>query len=595
MRLRDSTKKWFGEVPDGDMDFRRDESIRKNVTFTEIGVFSAIIISLILKFRLIFLLNMDVDEFTFLANVYQYIGGTLTSPYFTFHVHLFSWLPSLSGGEVSQIIGGRVVMYFLGIGSCIFLYFISRLFLNRIGGLFSVLCYLSVSNVMVHATSFRFDPICVFLFLVAVYLILRKHHSRLPVIVAGLCMALSFLVTLKSIFYLVTMAGIFSCLFVFSGKKKDVVLDLAFFLVSFALGWIALFLFHTYTLSGVSFSVQRGYLAHLSRSDIMFHEFFPNKFYIFQAVIENLFPLGFGMAGSAIVWWEITRCRNLPENFLLLCLLVPLLTLSFYKFSFPYFYVFIISPGMAISGVLPDRIAEKYKKNGSMGLLTCLIISYVIVFSGFLYHYKYQSFDRTITQKNIVKNVHEMFPDPVPYIDRCNMISSFPMVGIQMTTWDMEKYTQANRPIMRELLVRRRPVFLLANIVHLNLSLPRGTVRDIFRVDPLLEEDFNVLRDNFVQHWGIIYVAGKRLTFEPGETAKSFENLIPGIYTIESRGDVWIDRVLYQPGSRIRMGKGTYTIAPRTTPMEVVLRWGEDLYRPRDPFPVQPVFFGYYY
>jgi hypothetical protein len=575
------------------MVFRRDESIRKNITFTEIGIFSAIIISLILKFRLIFLLNIDVDEFSFLANVYQYVGGTLTSPYFTFHVHLFSWLPSLSGGEVSQIIGARVVMYFLGIGSCTFLYFISRLFLNRIGALFSVLCYLSVSNVMVHGTSFRFDP--VFLFLGAVYLILGKHRSRLPVVVAGLCMALSFLVTLKSLFYLVTMAGIFSCLFIFSGKKKDVVLDLTFFLVCFALGWIALFMFHTYTLSGVSSSVQGGYLAHLSRSKIMFHEFFPNKFYIFQAVIENLFPLVFGMAGSSIVWWEITRCRNLPENFLLLCLLVPLITLSFYKFTFPYFYVFIISPGMTISGVLPDRIVEKYKKTGSMRLLTCLIISYVIVFIGFLYHYKYQSIDRIITQKNIIKTVHEMFPDPVPYIDRCNMISSFPMVGIQMTTWDMEKYTQANRPIMRELLVSRRPVFILANIVHLNLSLPRGTERDIFRVDPLSEEDFNVLRDNFIHHWGILYVAGKRFEFNSRERTRSFKNLIPGIYTIESGGDVWIDRVLYQPGSKILMGNGTRTIAPRTTTMEVVLRWGEDLYRPRDPFPVQPVFFGYYY
>jgi hypothetical protein len=595
MRRRSSTRKWFGEAPNRDMDFRRDESIRKNVTITEIGIFSAIIISLILKFRLIFLLNIDGDEFSFLANVYQYVGGTLTSPYFTFHVHLFSWLPSLSGGEVSQIIAARVVMYFLGIGSCTFLYFISRLFLNRIGALFSVLCYLSVSNVMVHGTSFRFDPICVFLFLGAVYLILGKHRSRLPVAVAGLCMALSFLVTLKSIFYLVTLAGIFSCLFIYSEKKKEEVLYLTFFLVWFALGWIALFMFHTYTLSGASFSGQGGYLAHLSRSKILFHEFFPNKFYIFQAVIENLVPLVFGMAGISIVWWEITRFKNLPDNFLLLCLLVPLLTLSFYEFTFPYFYVFILSPGMTISGVLPDRIAEKYKKNGSKRLLTCLIISYVIVFISFLDHYKNHSIDRTITQKNIIKTVHEMFPDPVPYIDRCNMISSFPMVGIHMTTWDMEKYTQANRPIMRELLVSRRPVFILANIVHLNLSLPRGTGRDIFRVDPLSEEDFNVLRDNFIHHWGNLYVAGKHLEFGSRERTKSFENLIPGVYTIESGGDVWVDRVLYKPGSKIRLGHGTYTVAPRTTPMKVVLRWGEDLYRPQDPFPVQPVFFGYYY
>ena len=188
--------------------------------------------------------------------MHQYTAGTLASPFFTFHVHLFSWLPSLSGDEISQIIAARVMIFLLGLGSCTILYFISRQFLSRVGALFSVLCYLSVSNVIVHGTSFRFDPILVFLFLVSVYVIMRKHRSCLSAITAGLCMAMSFLVSLKSIFYLVTMAGVFSCMVIFSDRRKNVLRDIAFFLVSFVFGTIGLFLFHKYTLSSASLSGQ---------------------------------------------------------------------------------------------------------------------------------------------------------------------------------------------------------------------------------------------------------------------------------------------------------------------------------------------------
>jgi len=574
---------------------RMDQSIRKNVALTEFALLASVIICLVLRFRLIFLLNIDVDEFSFLSQVYKYGKGTLGNPYFTFHVHLFSWLPYLPGDEVFQIIAGRAVMVFLGIGSCGLLYLITRLFISRIGALFSVLCYLSVSNVIVHGTSFRFDPICVFLFLMAVYLILRKHRSRLPAVAAGLCMAISLLVTLKSIFHLVTIAGIVFCLVIFSEKRKDTVLDSVWFLVSFAIGFLVLFLLHSYSLTGASVSAHEEYLIRLSRSGILFVSFMPERIYMFLAVTENLAPLAFGIAGISVLLLDIGFRRNIPGNVLLLFLLAPVFSLLFYQFNFPYFYVFCLSSGMAVSGVLPDRIAKKYNRNGSRFLLTCLVASYVLLLICFLGHYKKHSVDRTVTQREILHGVHEMFPEPVPYIDRCHMVSSFPMVGIQMTTWDMERYTKANLPIMHDLLVRRRPVFILANIAHLNLSQPWGTGREIFQVDPLLKEDFMVLRDNFIHHWGIVYVAGKRFVFGREDGPRIFENLIPGIYTIESVGNVWIDRVLYRPGSKIRLENKRYTVLPQSTPTEVVLRWGEDLYRPPDSLPHQPVFYGYYY
>jgi len=66
------------------------------------------------------------------------------------------------------------------------------------------------------------------------------------------------------------------------------------------------------------------------------------------------------------------------------------------------------------------------------------------------------------------------------------MISSYPKIGPHMSTYDMERYTIANRPTMRNLLIKHHPVFILANIVFLDLDRPRGG-QDIFRNYPLLE------------------------------------------------------------------------------------------------------------
>ena len=152
-------------------------------------------------------------------------------------------------------------------------------------------------------------------------------------------------------------------------------------------------------------------------------------------------------------------------------------------------------------------------------------------------------FDQTIAQKETVKLVHKIFPEPVPYIDRCGMISSYPKVGLKMSTTDMEKYIEANKPIMRNMLIKQKPAFIVANSVHLDLSVPRGTRNDIFKNYPLLKEDYNILKENFIHHWGAIYVAGKHFDFDSTKKSQTIDILIPGNYTLESDGEVSINGV----------------------------------------------------
>ena len=570
-------------------------SIQKNILYTEIAIFLAILAFLVLRFLLIFRMNVDIDEFSFLSTIFTYLRGDLAWPYFTFHVHLFSWLPSLPGDEISWILAARVVMYVLSVGTCIFLYLTGRLFYHRIGAQFSVLCYLSFSNIIEHGTSFRFDPICVFLFIGAVYFVLRDNVSICGDVFSGLMISLSLMCTLKSVFHVIMIVVLFIVLYYHSEDKNNVMKRAFVYLLIVLAGYMILFVVHSYSLSNNRFSGQVEYLKNLSTSGILFGEFFPNRFYIFQAIKENIVTIFFIGIGFSFAVLAIFRGEGTKKNIVLATFIIPVATLSFYSFSYPYYYNFILIPSILLSGYIPSIVAEKFQERGSKVLLTGLVLFYVSVIVGSIGHYERNMPDRMISQKVVVKTVHEMFSSPVPYIDRCFMISSFPMAGIQMTTWDLDQYKENARPIMKEILLGKRPVFILANTVILDLSRPWGTRPKIFRFSPLLREDFSLLRENYIHHWGIIYVAGKRFHFSEGEKRKAFEMLIPGVYTLESDGEVWIDGIRHLPGAKISLESGNHEITPRGTPMVASIRWGEDLFQPPYPPPVQPVFFGYYF
>ncbi len=569
---------------------------RKCIVLTELALFIVILITLLLKFHLIFLLNIDVDEFTFLSIVHQYLQGALAIQFFTFHVHFFSWLPLISENEVTQIFAARVFMYILGLGSCIFIYLTGRLFLNKSGALFSVLCYLSISNVIVHGSSFRFDPICVFLFLMSIYFLLRKPRSGLFVIAPGLNMALSLMVSLKTVLYLPAIGAIFLCRIFLKENRRAIFKEIVFFTVTLIIGFILVYQYHLFTLSGEGLHSPVKVVNAFASRGILFNGLFPEPVYMLLILVENLFIWVFWLVGIILLVWELICFKNkqLSENMLMLPLLIPLISLIFYKNSFPYFYVFIISPAIIFPGVFVSKIIDDYKKKGSVVFLMLIsTIASLIVFVNFSIHYKRNAFNQTVTQREIVQLVHQIFPQPVPYIDRCSMISSYPKVGLNMTTMGMERYREANVPIMHKILIRQQPVFIVANIVYLDLSLPRGA-KDIFRNYPLLEEDHNILKENFIHHWGLLYVAGKHFNFNSHVRSQTFEILIPGTYTLEADGEVSINGVVYEPGSIVKLKQMTYTIVPQTTPMGVTLRWGKDLYKPSYEPSTQPVFLGYY-
>jgi hypothetical protein len=155
----------------------------------------------------------------------------------------------------------------------------------------------------------------------------------------------------------------------------------------------------------------------------------------------------------------------------------------------------------------------------------------------------------------------------------------------------MEDYLRTNKPIMKDILTQRRPLFLLANVPHLNLSLPRSKAVSATNYS-LLEEDWSVLKSNFIYHWGPLYVIGKQFKFNSGADSQSFEILIPGEYTLEGELDVSVNGIVYRPGDIINLKKGNHTVTAIQNSGKAALRWGKHLYIPENERSLNPIFWG---
>jgi len=567
---------------------------------TKLLILIFIVTTFFLKFHLIFLLNIDVDEFTFLSIVHRYIAGSLGSPFYTFHVHLFSWLPIISMNEIDQVIVARLVIFSFLIGSSVLTYLIAKYFLNTVGALFSVLCYVSISNIIIHGTSFRFDPICSMFFLMGVYLFLKKPGRSINISLSGFCLAVSMMFSLKSLFYLVTFFVLFLCLLYISEDRRETVSDFILFFISFFVFSLLLFMYHSHVLhdmqyESILFSAGENVKHHV-KLKLFSTDYIPNWQYILIFILENIVVVSLLIIGLILIIYKFLIDKNIKNNnIIILSFLINYIPLICYRYNHPYFYVFILSPAVILCGIIVNNL-EKINNPKVLKIVPIIISSLsLIVFSNFIYIYKNNAFDQNISKKEVVDTVHKMFKIPVPYIDRCSMISSFPSTGLQMTTHDMERYSKANNPIMRNIIVQKKPLFIIANIIYLDLNLPYNSkAKDIFFNYPLLENDYEVLKRNYIHHWGKIYVSGKRFVFNSGKKEETFEMLIPGTYTIESSGNIIINDKKYTNGDILYLDNTSYKIVPMKTPAEVKIKWGNNLFKPDYDASLQQMFFGYY-
>ena len=514
-------------------------------------------LALALQLALVFSLAVNWDEFFFHSRSYQLIDGALASPFQSINARLFAWLAFLPGNEIAQIHVGRLVM--LGcemvVAACI-----ARCvaeFASRNTALLAALLYLTGGFVFLHGFSFRFDPLAAALLMCAFTLMLCHPLRIASVAGIALLIGLAGMVTIKSALYAPAFAGIALWRLREDSRQRRQFARFAAIVLFSLVAFLALLALHAATLptSGeANRALGAGFAS--SAGHVFSEGFAPQGRYVVKQFL--LAPVLMATIAAAPVL--IARSTmEMRQRLALLLMWSPILLLAFYTNAFPYFYVFLLPP-VVVAGSLV--VASLLKRYGALPVTVVLCGLTIVVFA----QTRWESAER---QAEFVSQVHRVFPEPVAYIDFSSMIPSHRKQGFFMSGWGMKAYREAGDPVYAEILRQSVVPYVIANHVGLAAALEGRS-----SVDPLLDDDARVLRENYIRHWGLLWVAGKRIAPE----AKRIEILVPGTYTVEGAG-VTFAKGSYDPGDVVTLERGAYSVEVEAR-SEATLRWGKDLYRP---------------
>lgn len=547
-----------------------------------------IILGLMGKVFLILQSPINQDEFFYLSRVHDYMNTRLTDPFQNFHVYFFQWVNAVSTNEVSQIKACRMVMFLFFSGTCLFIYLIGKKFADTPGALFSVLCYLCFIFTMVNGAGFRSDTISTFLFLFSLYLFLVRGSSFFFQAISGLTMAVSVLITIKSAIYLIVFALLFAAKLIFTRQYKKTLSLGSVFLIAFLLGSVLFYKVHLLSISPPQAAVS---VVPATASQIKTFSHTAGNAYSAFVSFENFFPRLGVFKLSLHLDWLIWLCLFMGvliniyaffkkpcsfENIALFVLLVPLLSVLFYRNAFPYYYLFITPTATIFCGFAIWKVTER--TNNAFSMIFITIISGLIFYNSFIISHGVFAQNIVKSQEQTIDAIHQMFPEPVPYIDSCSMVASFPKAGFFMSSAGMRGYLKRENPVMLQLLEEKQPLFLLADAPHLNLNSETPPLSDTGLT--LLQEDWNALRSNYIHHWGGIWVIGKLFKFSLNPEEQTFKILVPGLYSISSTKGVLINDHRVHHNDTIYLNKGCHTIKALGPDTSVTLKIGINLFKP---------------
>ncbi|MFZ5654732.1 MAG: glycosyltransferase family 39 protein [Pseudomonadota bacterium] len=541
------------------------------------------------KLNIAHLYHINWDEFLFLSAVHDYLRSDLQGALHTFHVHLFGWLAGM-GDETEQIIAARWAMVALQVGTGLLLYRIGRRFFAAPAALFAVLLYFSVRNVLLLGADFRADPIATLLLVLCIERMLALGRGHGAPLVAGVAAGLALLVTIKSAFY-APVVGLLYLIGLAETRERALrvgqgVVALAAAATTFG----ALYLLHKHAVGAAGDAADMATRAY--GKTIASQGFFPRWNYFADSLRADALFWGFLAFGLVCalryaLWPGLLRRANALR---LLVLLLPALSFLFYRNAFPYYWGFALAGPALLAGLAWEALEQWLGRVGRLVNRSAALAAVVLIlYTGFAVPFQ----KNLHVQRQFLDVVHRLFPEPVAYIDRCAMVSTFPHAGFFMSTWGMEGYHARGRPVFADILRREQPAFIVANNTQLNIALPDDLRRRyIPPAYDLLAEDLALLRDNYVHHWGPLYVAGKRVEIESAAAPARFEVSIAGTYTLEGQEEVRIDGAPVAPGGTVMLTQGMHQLAGEV-PGGYVLRWGDNLPVPDRPPPRKALFTGF--
>jgi hypothetical protein len=501
------------------------------------------------KLFLVGRLNINWDEFLYLNQVYAMARGEMTVLFQAAYSHLFQWVTYVAADEVGQVVKARVVMVtLLGI-TAVLIWLLGRRWLAGFPSIVPPLAYLSALPIVMHGGSFRSDSLLAPLVIAALLLVTRWRNPRWRDWCAGILLGAAIAVTIKSTILLPIFVVILGAReSAVSGEYRRSLDDAAVGIGQFLLGCAAS--------AAILLTLHGSFIAALPADSIVtFGGRVAGKTLFEVPLFPQFHFLHSYFDRQPLPWLLIalgTVAAVFQRRFEVAALSLSLLPIVFYRNAFPYFYVVMLAPAVVLAGVAVQEFGSFLRpRSTAIKIATLQGIIAAGLFYQTLAPVRRAWDDDQGQQRAVVSAVHEIFPEPVAYIDRCGMISSFRKANFFMSTWGLEDYHARGTPFMARTLREHKPAFVLVNTRYLD--------PDTGGQLALLPQDRELIRNFYPVYWGPVRVAGAEASID-GRDAVQLTVPFAATYRIVTQAPVRIDGVVHRNGDVITMQAGNLTV-----------------------------------
>ena len=495
--------------------------------------------------------ELNWDEFLNLSMFYSHARGELTEVLQTSFVHLLWWVPYVSPNEADQVIAARSLMLLFVVASSAAIFGITRVFADRFGALVAVVAWNGFTFTMLHGSALRTDTIATTAMLWAIWFTLARRTGIASSLAIGAFTGIGAALTIKVMFYVPTLGALLLIRLVDKGDRARTI-GLILLSATAAIGsFIAILTLHATTFPSVASPF--AFVARTSGATLFSGSYAILLTYLPAIVIRNVGFWLFAVAGI-VGACQVSRDPEARRQGLeLLSFTLPLVAFAIYRDVYPYFFPFILAPVAVLAGFGAMRMPLLIRAAGLLLVATSAIAAYLQGLSHGNSH-----------QRSVLAEIHQLFPQPVPYIDHTSMVASYPKQGFFMSSWGMTDYRRQATPVMPDIVARQQPKFILVTRPLLDVEgFDPATAQKSRR--GLLAEDVRTLQKNYVRYWGPIYLPGLRL-----DGAGILNVHIAGAYRLEKGRSVELAGRRINRGEIISLGAGNYRFRA-TEP--AILRW----------------------
>ncbi|MEM1195616.1 MAG: glycosyltransferase family 39 protein [Pseudomonadota bacterium] len=495
---------------------------------------------LLVQLYLLWFKSFNWDEFLHYGQVFAARNGTLDAPFQVLHSRILFWVPDTAISIVDQMRIARLFMFACTLITLTAIYGLAQRFTSRENALFASIAYLSAGYVFTQSFSIRADPMAAASLMSALYLMTCRDKPLASYAAAGALVGLAGMITMKSVFYAPCFAGLAWLFWSQSQEKREALICFSAATLAASLTFGAIYFWHTSGLAPVPehFSDTSKFLTG-GRRWILPESFPALKYVVVQGAWGLVFLLGIFCAPYA---WRGSKLSE-AHRIALVGLAAPLLTLLFYRNTFPYFFVYLLAPVAVAISASWGLLIRRY---GSVALLGSMCIAPAVLAT-------LTPRDVIVRQGAIIDYLRSEYAPGTVYLARSSMLPDYPRVISHLATGPgMAGYNQRQRALVASAFARGELPFILAT-GELIISALHG------KQDPrgFLAEDVAVMHDHYVRQWGPVYREGEQIEPIAGEQTVVFPR--SGPYTLDGQA-VFLDKERIEPGDTVVVRSGAHLI-----------------------------------